>query len=98
MQGWGMGVAALFYTRTSLGFETRDTSLGQHRDNTQRGGGWRSLGLELRAFILEQAIRNSELSKNPGEAPEMLPTALMGNLFANQSCRTLGAQPPSAGY
>lgn len=40
--------------------------------------------------IFELGIRNSELSKNPGEAPEMLPPASMGTLFANQSCRNSG--------
>lgn len=47
MLGWGVGEETLFYTRTSLVFKTQDTSLGQRRDNTQREGGWRSLGPEL---------------------------------------------------
>ena len=44
----------------------------------------------LSAVIFELGIRNSEISKNLGEAPEMPPTASVGNLFANQSCRNSG--------
>ena len=72
-----------------------------NRQNT-KSKGLAILGVRgLSAVIFELGIRNSELSKNPGEAPEMLPTAsmgnLLGNLFANQSCRNSGRPAYSSG-
>lgn len=68
-----------------------------NRQHTKRKG-LALLGVRgLSVVIFELGIRNSELSKKPGEAPEMLPTASMGNLFANQSCRNSGRPAYSSG-
>lgn len=88
MPGWGVGRGGIILNPDVAGVRNPGhLSRPVHRQHTKRKG-LALLGVrDLSVVVFELGIRNSELSKKPGEAPEMFPTASRGNLLANQSCR-----------
>lgn len=77
---------------------TVGTAPGQRWDNAPRGWGRSPAAGAQRPVVFEPGIRNSELSSNAGEAPEMLPRASKGKSICKSKLQELrGSRSTRAG-